>query len=133
LAHSPSSLPGGRAFVIRRAVARIELDPIEVKKLVALGYLDPAARGDKEPAFDASAGTYLSDKLAGEPAALVATDCTAVAWQHPVASLHLPLEAPKKLGDVARHRSWLGPLLEVAGIEALVLPRDPPGRFGCPR
>jgi hypothetical protein len=45
-------------------IARIELDPIEVKKLVALGYLDAAASGDKEPAFDSAAALFVSDKLA---------------------------------------------------------------------
>ena len=50
-----------------RAVARVELDPIEIKKLVALGYLDPSTAGDKGPGFDAAAEAYLSDKLAEEP------------------------------------------------------------------
>jgi hypothetical protein len=47
-----------------RAAAYVELDPIEIKKLVALGYLDPTASGDKGPAFDAAAEAYLSDRLA---------------------------------------------------------------------
>lgn len=47
-----------------RAVAYVELDPIEIRKLVALGYLEPAASGDKGPVFDAAAEAFLSDKLA---------------------------------------------------------------------
>ena len=51
-----------------RAIAYIELDPVEIKKLVALGYLDAASadEGDKGAAFDEAAGLFLSDKLAEE-------------------------------------------------------------------
>ena len=31
---------------------------------MALGYLEPAASGDKGPVFDAAAEAFLSDKLA---------------------------------------------------------------------
>jgi hypothetical protein len=48
------------------AIAKVRLDPVEMQKLAALGYLDPGTPGDKGPAFDAAAEAYLSDKLAEE-------------------------------------------------------------------
>jgi hypothetical protein len=41
----------------------IRLDQVEIGKLVALGYLDPA-RCEKGPALDDAAEAYLSDCLA---------------------------------------------------------------------
>ena len=48
------------------AIARARLGPIELRKLIALGYLEAGVAGDKGPAFDHAATAYLSDKLAEE-------------------------------------------------------------------
>ena len=40
----------------------VEIDRLEVRKLVALGYLDAGAT-DERPGLDAAVETYLSDKL----------------------------------------------------------------------
>ena len=48
------------------AIARARLGPIELRKLIALGYLEADVAGDKGPAFDHAATAYLSDKLAEE-------------------------------------------------------------------
>lgn len=47
-----------------RAVAQLEIDPIEIRKLQALGYLPGDVVGDKGAAFDEAAGLLLSDTLA---------------------------------------------------------------------
>ena len=48
------------------AIAKLRLDPVERKKLIALGYLDADVADDKGPPFDRAAEAYLSDKLAEE-------------------------------------------------------------------
>jgi hypothetical protein len=50
-------------------IVTVRLDQSEMRKLVALGYLDPAQR-HRGPALDAAAEAYFSDKLAEEPALL---------------------------------------------------------------
>ena len=47
----------------------VRLDQLEIAKLVALGYLDPAQR-EKGPALDVAAEAYLSDSLADESRSL---------------------------------------------------------------
>ena len=48
------------------AIAKVRLGPIEQRALIALGYLEADLTGDKGPAFDVAAETYLSDKAAEE-------------------------------------------------------------------
>jgi hypothetical protein len=50
-------------------IATVRVDQIEMRKLAALGYLDPAQR-EKGPALDFAAEAYLSDKLAEESGSL---------------------------------------------------------------
>ena len=49
-----------------RAIAMMELGPVEQRKLIALGYLSPSARGSKGEAYDAALVAFVSDALAEE-------------------------------------------------------------------
>jgi hypothetical protein len=44
----------------------MELGPVEQRKLIALGYLSPSARGSKGEAYDAALVAFVSDALAEE-------------------------------------------------------------------
>jgi hypothetical protein len=48
-------------------IATLRVDQVELRKLVALGYLDPDAPHEKGPALDAAVMAYFSDRLFEEP------------------------------------------------------------------